>query len=70
MAASAATALRIVAPGGFIATCQSESRMSFAFGLIYFIFGTALIALCLLAIPGRGGESHSHAAPRDHGPAH
>lgn len=44
--------------------------MSFAFGLIYFILGTALIALCLLAIPGRGGESHSHAAPRDHGPAH
>lgn len=44
--------------------------MSFAFGLIYFILGTALIALCLFAIPGRSGESHGHAAPRDHGPAH
>jgi hypothetical protein len=35
--------------------------MSFAFALVCFILGSALIALCLIAIPGRG--DHGHGAP-------
>ena len=48
-----------------------EADMSFAISLLFFVLGSALIALCLLAIPGRGdhGEA-SAAAPHGHGSSH
>jgi hypothetical protein len=39
--------------------------MSFATGIIIFILGTALVALCLGAIPGPGGAAPP--AGGDHG---
>ena len=43
--------------------------MSFAIGVLFFVLGSAVIALCLAALPGRsGGEAKD--MPRDHGPAH
>ena len=41
--------------------------MSFALTLMWFILGAALIALCLFAIPGRGG---SQAGGHDAGHGH
>jgi hypothetical protein len=36
--------------------------MSFLLGLILFILGSALIALCLVAIPGPAGAAPAHPA--------
>ena len=36
--------------------------MSFAISLLFFVLGSALIALCLLAIPGRGDHGEADAA--------
>ncbi|HYL49111.1 MAG TPA: hypothetical protein VET84_07075 [Stellaceae bacterium] len=45
--------------------------MLFAISLLFYVLGSALIALCLLAIPGRGDHGEAGAvAPHDHGPSH
>ena len=45
--------------------------MSFAIWLLFYILGSALIALCLLAIPGRGDHGEADAAaPHGHGSGH
>jgi len=36
--------------------------MAFVFGVVSFILGTALVAVCLLAIPGPEGASAEHEA--------
>jgi hypothetical protein len=38
--------------------------VSFGVGLICYVLGTVAVAICLLAIPGRGGAV---AAPSEHG---
>ncbi|HUC64817.1 MAG TPA: hypothetical protein VMA53_05285 [Stellaceae bacterium] len=40
--------------------------MEFLFGLVTFILGTVLVAVCLVAIPGPEGEERE-AAPTAHG---
>ena len=40
--------------------------MSFIVGLVLFILGSALVALCLVAIPGPGGAAPAHSA-QNHG---
>jgi len=40
--------------------------MEFLFGLVAFILGTVLVAVCLVAIPGPEGEERE-AAPTAHG---
>ncbi len=48
-----------------------EADMSFAISLLFFVLGSALIALCLLAIPGRGDHGEAGAAtPHGHGSSH
>jgi len=48
-----------------------EADMSFAISLLFYVLGSALIALCLLAIPGRGDHAETGvAAPHGHGPSH
>lgn len=47
-----------------------EADMSFAISLLFFVLGSALIALCLLAIPGRGDHGDAGAAPHGHGSSH
>jgi hypothetical protein len=44
--------------------------MSFGVGLILYIAGTALVALCLMAIPGRGGAAPAQEHGGDHGHGH
>jgi len=45
--------------------------MSFAIALLFYVLGTALIALCLFAIPGHGDHGEGGApAPHGHGPGH
>ncbi len=44
--------------------------MSFALGLVFFILGSVLVALCLAAIPGPGGTEATGHAPHDHDHAH
>jgi hypothetical protein len=42
--------------------------MDFGLGVILFLAGSALVALCLVAIPGPAGEGTAHdAAPHGHG---
>jgi hypothetical protein len=40
--------------------------MSFVFGVVAFVLGSALVAVCLFAIPGPEGE----APPEAHGHGH
>jgi hypothetical protein len=40
--------------------------MEFLFGVVAFILGTVLVAVCLVAIPGPEGEERE-AAPTAHG---
>ncbi len=40
--------------------------MSFVFGLVAFLLGTALVAICLLAIPGPESDERPE-APHGHG---
>lgn len=40
--------------------------MPFAISLLFFVLGSALIALCLVAIPGRGDHSASATPPHGH----
>jgi len=42
--------------------------MSFTVGLLFYVLGSAMIALCLVAIPGRGETGA--AAPHGHGSSH
>lgn len=35
--------------------------MNFLLGILLFIAGSALVALCLVAIPGAGGAAEDHA---------
>ncbi|MDE1969931.1 MAG: hypothetical protein KGI92_13590 [Alphaproteobacteria bacterium] len=45
--------------------------MSFAISLLFFVLGSALVALCLLAIPGRGDRGEAGTAtPHGHGSSH
>ncbi|GEM_PF-6057336 len=45
--------------------------MSFTVSLLLFILGSALVALCLIAIPGRGGHGDAAATPpHGHGVGH
>ncbi|MGH7013107.1 MAG: hypothetical protein ACREEL_02960 [Stellaceae bacterium] len=45
--------------------------MSFALALLFYVLGSALIALCLFAIPGRGDHGEAGAAaPHGHGSSH
>jgi hypothetical protein len=47
-----------------------ERSMSFAISLLFYVLGSAVIALCLVAIPGRdGGQATTHTS-HDHGSAH
>lgn len=46
-----------------------EQIMSFAIGVLFFILGSAVVALSLAALPGRNDGEAKH-MPRDHGPAH
>ena len=39
--------------------------MAFLMGVVAFLLGTVLVAVCLVAIPGPGGEEE--AAPPSHG---
>jgi hypothetical protein len=34
--------------------------MAFVFGIVSFVLGSALIAICLAAIPGPGGAAGAH----------
>lgn len=48
-----------------------EAYMSFTIGLLFYALGSALIALCLVAIPGRGDRGEAGAtAPHGHGSSH
>lgn len=40
--------------------------MEFLFGVVSFVLGTVLVAICLLAIPGPDG-AEAHDAPPAHG---
>ena len=44
--------------------------MSFAIGVLFFILGSAVIALCLAAIPGRDAGQAAEHQPHGHGSAH
>ncbi|MDE2228998.1 MAG: hypothetical protein KGL11_08165 [Alphaproteobacteria bacterium] len=45
--------------------------MSFAIGVLFYALGTALIALCLVAIPGRGDHGQAGGpVPHGHGSSH
>jgi hypothetical protein len=43
--------------------------MSFAIGVLFFVLGSAVIGLCLAALPGRTGGAGKD-VPHDHGSAH
>lgn len=50
---------------------MENASVSFLLGLILFILGSALVAICLVAIPGPGGaasvqQSHGHNAHGAH----
>jgi hypothetical protein len=41
--------------------------MSFGLGVLIYILGSILLAVCIVAIPGRSGEAHAE-APHGHDP--
>lgn len=44
--------------------------MGFVFGIVSFVLGSVLVAICLFAIPGPEGEQGAEAQGQDHGHGH